>query len=97
MKADLGVPEEILEEVRAFIQSRAVTLDVAATTDAAVVVVRAAERRESDLKTLQAGGWIACPTALAMAQKLRIPPAELGKLLDFVNVKIKACSLGCFK
>ncbi len=97
MKAELGVPEEMLEEVRAFIQSRAVTLDVAATTDAAVVVVRTAERQESDLKTLQAGGWIACPTALAMAQKLHMPPAELGKLLDFVNVKIKACSLGCFK
>jgi len=97
MSESLGVPEEMLIQVEAFLREREIPLEVTTGRSATVVVVRAPERRESGPATLQSGGWIACPTALGMAGRLRIRPQQLGMLLNLLDVKIRACSLGCFK
>ncbi len=97
MPETLGVPEEMLEDVRAFVRERKIPLEVTADGNATVTVAQSAGRRESGRATLESGGWIACPIALAMAGRLGIEPLQLGVLLDFLDVKVRACSLGCFK
>ena len=42
------------------------------------------------------GGRIACATAFALAQKLKISRAEMGKILDALEIRITRCQLGCF-
>jgi len=95
--AALSVPDDMLREVRAFVEGRRIPLDVTAEPEGTVRVVRPAGREQSDPDTLRAGGWIACPTALEMAARLGIEPLELGALLDFLDIKVRACALGCFK
>jgi hypothetical protein len=34
--------------------------------------------------------------ALKLAEELRVPPAEVGKAANALDVKIVKCSLGCF-
>ena len=97
MSVRLSVPEEMLGRAEAFVRERGIRLEVACGGEAAVQVVPSPGRAESNLATLRPGGWIACPTALGMARRLGIPPLQLGMLLDFFHVKVRACSLGCFK
>ena len=97
MSETLGVPQEMLMQVESFLREHGIPLEVTSGRNATVVVGRSSERRESDPATLQSGGWIACPTALGMAGRLRIRPHQLGIVLILLDVKIKACSLGCFK
>jgi len=97
MSETLGVPQEMLMQVESFLREHGIPLEVTSGRNATVVVGRSSERRESGPATLQSGGWIACPTALGMAGRVRIRPQQLGMLLNLLDVKIKACSLGCFK
>ncbi len=41
-------------------------------------------------------GKIPCQEALAIAQRLSITPAAVGKKLNEMKIKIKGCQLGCF-
>ncbi len=40
---------------------------------------------------------IACKKALAIAEKNNVSPAEVGKKLNELKIKIVGCQLGCFK
>jgi hypothetical protein len=42
------------------------------------------------------GGRIACAAAFALAEKLKISKAQIGKALDELEIKIERCQLGCF-
>ena len=39
---------------------------------------------------------ILCSSALAIAKSLGIPPGEVGKAANKLNIKISKCQLGCF-
>lgn len=95
----LRVPEGMLECVREFVQAEGIALNVISEGDCAVEVFESecGERPESDLTTLRSGGWIACATAWAVAARLDISTRQMGALVNFLDIKIKACSLGCFK
>lgn len=41
-------------------------------------------------------GRLPCAVALKLAEKLGVPPLEVGKAADALKVKITKCSLGCF-
>ncbi len=41
-------------------------------------------------------GRIPCAVALKLAEELEVPPLEVGKAANALNVKIVKCSLGCF-
>ncbi|MBC7247449.1 MAG: hypothetical protein H5T73_06695 [Actinobacteria bacterium] len=41
-------------------------------------------------------GRIPCAIALELAEELGVPPLEVGKAANALNVKIVQCSLGCF-
>lgn len=90
------VPENLVEQLRAFVRSEGVPLEIVHEGEAALRVVRCEGRAESDDSTLQSGGWIACPTARAIAGKLGVSPKMVGKLLDVLDIKLRDCELGCF-
>ena len=55
------------------------------------------DRKECGIGILYCGGWIACETARTLANKLEIPMTQMGSVLSYLDIKIRKCSLGCFK
>jgi len=41
-------------------------------------------------------GRLTCEQARAVAERLEVAYSEVGRACDELNVKIKACQLGCF-
>ena len=72
---------------------------LAAVTDGhcEVRVFRCDDRKACNLETIYSGGWIGCEKARALAKRLSIPVRQMGEMLDFLDVKIRDCGLGCFK
>lgn len=97
MSATLSVPQTLADSVRALAADEALPLTVVTHDDADVRVVQSPQRRQSTVTVLEAGGWIACGTAMQVAQTLDLRPRQLGKLLDRLDVRIRACQLGCFE
>lgn len=98
MRGTLGVPEAMLEALGEFVTAEGIRVNVVSTPDDYTVqVMKADERRRCGLRTLYTGGFIACETARGAAVKLGIRTRQMGKLLDFLNIKVRNCSLGCFK
>ena len=97
MAANLSVPDDMRESVRAFIESEAIPLNIVAGESGAVRVMESEKGRESTPTVLEAGGWIACGIARSMAAKLDISSGSMGKLLTHLDIKIRDCELGCFE
>jgi len=103
MTGRLAVPTDRMEAIRAFVTSQGIPIQVVAAGQMhepgarTVQVISAAAGTQSSSATLQAGGWIACATAFKAARQLGITPAQLGKLLDHLDIRIRACQLGCFE
>ena len=97
MKGTLGVPTEMLADVVNFVNAAGIALPVVAADDCTVQVVKADERRRCGLRSLYTGGFIACETARGTAVKLGIRTRQMGKLLGFLNIKVRSCGLGCFR
>jgi hypothetical protein len=49
------------------------------------------------LNRLYVGGSVPCETARALASRLDLRVSQVGKLLDFLHIKVRRCGLGCFK
>lgn len=96
MSTSIGVPAELADRVEAVVEREALACQVVADGDGTVRVVQSEGRQQSDTRTLQVGGWIACEDAFAMAAALEIPRRAMGKLLDGLDVRLRACQLGCF-
>ncbi len=103
MASILVVPPDRVETILAFVRSENIPVQIvgADQTDVAgsypVRVVSASAGVQSSAAALQAGGWIACATAFEAARRLGLTPAQLGKLLDHLDIRIRACQLGCFE
>jgi hypothetical protein len=56
---------------------------------------------ESHLKELimkrQTNQRIACKTAFEIAEETGASRAEIGRLLNELNIKVHSCQLGCFR
>jgi hypothetical protein len=56
---------------------------------------------ESELKELilrkQVGGKISCKVVFDIADEAGASKREVGELLNEMQIKIRACQLGCFK
>lgn len=97
MRGRLGVPETMWEPIADFVKAQGIRLDVVTTDACTVQVMQANERRRCGLRRLYTGGFIACETARSMAVKLGMRTRQMGKLLNFLNIKVRNCALGCFK
>ena len=96
----IEVPETLMESLGEFIQKEGIALSLVAVggadDEAKIRVVQAEAREQGDAATLPSGGWITCADALEMARQLNIKPNEMGRIIDFLDIKIRQCSLGCF-
>lgn len=54
------------------------------------------ERIKQAVREKSREGRIACAVALKLAEELGVPPREVGKAANEINIKITSCSLGCF-
>ena len=97
MKTQIYAETSIAQHLREFINKEKIDLDVVTDKQYEIKVAQCEERKESNLDTIYSGGWIACETARSIAKKINIPLSQMGKLLNHLNVKIRSCSLGCFK
>ena len=96
MAATIKVPTELASDFAGFISQERLPLELASTGDAMLAVELTTERCESNCNLLRSGGWISCEEARQLAIKLHITKAEIGKLLDHLDVKVRRCELGCF-
>lgn len=96
MKPSIYVEPSLTEQVKQFLAREGIGIELVDDEGCGLKVLKTDERAESSLETIYAGGWIACGTALAMADRLGIPAEDLGKLLNHLSVKVRRCSLGCF-
>lgn len=92
-------PPALREKVAAFVEAHSVDWDVVdeEPCDIRVALCADGDRRQSVADRLEAGGWIKCATAWGLAKKHGIKLAKLGALLDELDIKVRECSLGCFK
>jgi hypothetical protein len=97
MPVTLGVPESLVESLRAFVATENLPLTIVAGQAGEVRVVPGKQGQQSSATVLHAGGTIACHTAFEMAGRLDLAPRELGRLLDHLEVRVRHCQLGCFE
>lgn len=96
MPATISVSGDLADKVAEFIQTEALSCEIVTDPGATIQIVPTTDRDQSDATTLQAGGWIACEDAFAMATRLGVPANTIGKLLNHLDVRIRTCQLGCF-
>ena len=97
MKKRICVETSIKAQLQKFLDAEGIKIEVATDQNYDVAVVKCDDRKESNLDKIYSGGWIVCETARALAKKLEISISQMGQLLDELDVKIRSCSLGCFK
>jgi hypothetical protein len=97
MRATLRVPQKMAGPLRTFLADRRIPLRVTIAGDGALRVACSARRRRSTPAVLYLGGWITCAVARGLADKLGIKTRQVGALLNRLDIKVRACDLGCFK
>ena len=96
MATTILVPENLVEEIKALIQSEGLPLEIVREGQADLRVARSERRVESDDSTLHTGGWIRCPVARDIGARLGIDSRQFGKLLNALDIRVRDCELGCF-
>ena len=97
MSLKIGVPEGMREKVETLVKLKSIPLMVVSQGSGDVNVIESSERKECSGSILYTGGWIRCIVALGLADRLKIGFKNMGKLLNNLEIKIRDCSLGCFK
>ena len=97
MITEISVPAEMADDLGRFLAAESIDLSAVTDKSASVKVVPTGPQRQGgDLETLYAGGWISCQNGRDLAEKLGIDAGDVGKLLDHLKIKVRACVLGCF-
>ena len=93
-------PEDMIQTLADFIEGEGLRIRLVSEGESTVSIARpdpqTDQRVESDVATLQIGGWIKCPVARSAAKKLNMSTRKMGKLLDLLDIKVRECGLGCF-
>jgi len=55
------------------------------------------ENVRQEIRRLARDGKAPCEALLALAERLGVAPAEVGKACDELGIRICACQLGCFR
>lgn len=96
MKKEIGAEGALGRKLAEFFESESICLKVEDFGEAVVSVSAPGGRLESCGDSIFAGGWVKCETARHIAEKLGVTRKEMGKILNFLDVKICDCELGCF-
>jgi len=107
MRAMLLVAEPLKDSLTAFAAAEALPFEVVSGQDVPAGVAGGARPRvrvvpgckgeASTLSELRAGGMITCTLARELAARLGVSPGVIGRLLDQLQIKVRACELGCFE
>ena len=54
------------------------------------------ERIKKEVERASESGVLSCHDARALAEQLGVPYGEVGKACNDLDVKVRACELGCF-
>jgi len=84
------------ESLCRFLRSARLPLRVVTGNEGTVRVVCSERPGSCTVRRLYVGGSIACETARAVATRLGLRVGQMGRLLDFLGIKVRRCSLGCF-
>ncbi len=97
MARKIGVVPSWESKLRTFLQEEGIPLEAAPGGEGVLVRIdEGSPKRECLPDRLYPEGRISCAMALEMARRLSIPPGQMGKLLNFLGIKIRRCQLGCF-
>lgn len=96
MPYSIGVPESMRTDFSAFLEKENIPLVVTSADSGDMQIAVAEERLECDLSTLYQKGWVKCNVARASAEQLSLEYSEFGKMLNYLDVKVRECELGCF-
>jgi hypothetical protein len=91
--AEVSLKDKLLE----FVNNENIDIEIVTDSSCDVKIVQSRERIQCSLDTIYSGGWIDCEMARSMAKKMEISLSQMGNLFNHLNVKIRKCSLGCFK
>ena len=94
--ATLAAPHGRAKALAEFVRREGLKCGVVAGRTGTVRVTEPEGRKPCTASSLSAGGWISCAAARRMAGELGIPLRSMGRLLDFLEVKIRQCDLECF-
>jgi len=97
MTASLAVPESMATSVGEFLAAESIPLDVVTSGQSAVRVEASTTRQQCRTDVLYTGGWIGCSEALTIADALDIGAGNMGKLLNWLDIRVRQCQLGCFR
>ena len=98
MAASINLPDSLTKGFADLIQKDGIDLEMVQDGSGRVSIVEGEEsaRRESTLSELYTHGWINCEVARQIADSLSIPYDAAGKLMNFLDIKVRNCGLGCF-
>lgn len=97
MPATLDAPESMVKSINEFAKIEKLPIAAASRGPGVLKVVKSQAGRQSTPTELHAGGSITCGLARDLASKLGVKYREMGKLLNHLDIKIRACDLGCFE
>ncbi len=55
------------------------------------------DKIRAEVEYVARDGGAACRQLLALATRLNVSPAEVGRVCNEMKIKIRSCQLGCFK
>jgi hypothetical protein len=96
MPFSIGVPEGMRSDFSSFLAKENIPLAVTTSDSGDAEVAVAEERLECEISVLYQKGWVKCSVARAAAEQLSLQYHEFGKVLNFLDIKIRDCELGCF-
>jgi len=96
VRVALGVPTAMLDSLQAFVAKKDIPVELTTAGECAARIVGESERVADGPDVLHVGGTIRCADARAMAARLGISTGKMGRLLNFLNMKIRQCDLGLF-
>ena len=97
MKKKIYAEPAIADSLREFFHTEKINIELISEQADNIKIIQCNDHRESDINTIYAGGSISCESARKIASLIGIPLNTMGKLMDHLDVKIRRCSLGCFK
>jgi hypothetical protein len=98
MAAAINIPDSLKEKFADLLVQSSIDLKIVLDGSGRVQVIEGADsdRREGTRSTLYTHGWINCEVARRVAEDLSISYSEAGRIMDFLNIKVRNCELGCF-
>ena len=98
MATSINLPDSLKKDFTDFLGRDGIDLEIAQDSSGLVSVTEGEEtkRREGTLSDLYTHGWISCEVARQVAENLSISYGDTGKILNFLDIKVRNCGLGCF-